>query len=191
MNKKCVKIACMLLFAAALSVNGKTTRSTSTNDTKSNVEKIKQINSKRITILLKKEPKSAMIHNRLGYLYYAIGKYKNSEYHYKKAIVYNDKNIEARLGLYLLSMANKDYAKAAAYCREARSIDNFNYYGNLYLSYAYMAQYKYKKVEIVCKKMLKVYPCDMTFLRLLKLNYTYQKQSQKAQKIQTYLNILR
>jgi len=62
------------------------------------------------------------------------------------------------LGLYLLSMANKDYSKAATYCREVRSIDNLNYYGNLYLVYSRMAQYKYKKAEL--------YPCNTTFLNL-------------------------
>jgi len=181
----------MIMFASALTVNGASTRSTSSNDAKSNLEKIKKYNSKRIAVLLKKEPKSAMLHNRLGYLYYAIGKYKNSEYHYKQAIIYNKKNIEARLGLYLLSTANKDYAKAVAYCREVRSIDNLNYYGNLYLTYARMAQYKYKKAELTCKKMLSIYPCDTTFLRLLRLNYIYQKQTKKAQQVQTNLQMLR
>lgn len=132
-----------------------------------------------------------MINNRLGYLYYAIGKYKNSEYHYKQAVSYHTKNIEARLGLYLLSMANKDYDKAAAYCREVRSIDNLNYYGNLYLTYARMAQYKYSKAEATCRKMLTFYPCDITFLRLLKLNYTYQRQTKRAQQVQTDIDMLR
>jgi len=191
--KKYVQIACMILFVSALTVNGANTRSTSST-TKSIIEKIKKYNSKRITSLLtlyKKKPRNAMLNNRLGYLYYAIGKYKNSEYHYKQAVTYNDKNIEARLGLYLLATANKNYAKAEAYCREVRSIDNLNYYGNLYLTYARMAQYKYKKAEIVCKKMLTIYPCDTTFLRLLKLNYTYQKQSKKARKVQSDIELLR
>ena len=194
MNNKCVKIVCMIMFAAALTVSGGSSRSTSTNGTKSNAEKIKSANSKRITVLLrlyKKSPRDAMINNRLGYLYYVIGKYKNSEYHYEQSALYNKKNIEARLGLYLLSMANKDYAKAVAYCREVRSIDNLNYYGNLYLVYSRMAQYKYKKAETICKKMLTVYPCDITFLRLLRLNYTYQKQIKQAQQIQTYIEMLR
>ena len=188
--KMYVKNMCIILFAAGLAVNAAGTRSTS-NSAKSNLEKIKKNNSKRITVLLKKEPKNAMIHNRIAYLYYAIGKYRNSEYHYKKAISFNRKNIEARLGLYLLSTANKDYKQAAAYCREIISIDALNYYGNLYLSYAYMAQYKYKRAEIVCRKMLTSYPCDVTFLRLLKLNYTYQKQTEKARQVQTEIEILR
>ena len=192
MTKKCVKIICMILFATALLVNGASTRSTSS--TASNAEKFRAANSKKITVLLrlqKKNPRDVMINNRLGYLYYAIGKYKNSEYHYKQAIAYNSKNIEARLGLYLLSMANKDYSKAAAYCREIRSIDNLNYYGNLYLTYARMAQYKYKKAESTCKKMLNIYPCNVTFLNLLKLNYTYQRQTKKAQQVQTDIEMLR
>jgi hypothetical protein len=53
-----------------------------------------------------------------------------------------------------------------------------------------MAQYKYQKAEIVCKKMLNAYPCDTTFLRLLKLNYTYQKQTKKAQQVQAQIELL-
>jgi len=190
MTKQYAICICMIVFVATLTVNGASTRSTSST-TKTMLEKIRSVNSKKITILLKKEQNSAMINNRLGYLYYAIGKYRNSEFHYKKAIQYNSKNIEARLGLYLLSMANKDYSKAAAYCREVRSIDNLNYYGNLYYTYARMAQYKYQSAETTCKKMLTVYPCDTTFLRLLKLNYTYQKQTKKAQKVQSDIELLR
>ena len=191
--KDYAKIACIVLFVAALTVNAASTRSSSTS-AKSVIEKIKTYNSKRITELLtlyKKNPRDAMLNNRLGYLYYAIGKYKNSEYHYKQSILYNKRNIEARLGLYLLSTANKDYSQAAAYCREVRSIDNLNYYGNLYLIYAKMAQYKYKSAETICKKMLNAYPCDTTFLRLLKLNYTYQKQTAKAQQVQEKIDILK
>ena len=194
MKSKFAKIVCVIMFAAALTVSGESSRSTSTSGTKSAAEKIRAANSKKITAMLrlyKKSPRDAMINNRLGYLYYAIGKYKNSEYHYKQAALYNTKNIEARLGLYLLSMANKDYDKAVAYCREVRSIDNLNYYGNLYLVYSRMAQYKYKKAEIVCKKMLAIYPCNTTFLRLLRLNYLYQKQTSKAQQVQADIEMLR
>jgi len=188
--KMYVKSVCMILFAAGIAVNAASTRSTSSS-VKSNLEKIKKNNSKRIAILLKKEPKTAMLHNRIAYLYYTLGKYKNSEYHYKQAIQYNSRNIEARLGLYLISSANKDYAQAVTYCREIKSIDNLNYYGNLYFIYAKMAQHKYKSAAIACRKMLTAYPCDITFLRLLKLNYTYQKQALKAKQVQADIDILR
>ncbi len=188
-----LKITYVILFTAVLSVYGASTRSSSSS-AKSVIEKIQKYNSKRITELLeqyKKTPKNIILNNRLGYLYYAIGKYKNSEYHYKQAILYNPRNIEARLGLYLISTSNKDYVQAAAYCREVKSIDNLNYYGNLYFVYAKMAQYKYKSAETVCKKMLSVYPCDITFLRLLKLTYTYQKKPLKARQIQESIDILK
>jgi len=167
-------------------LNPSNTKKTSINSKSSTSEKIKILLS-----VLKKDPANPSINNRLGYLYYSTKKYKQAEYYYKKGIAYNAKNIQARLGLYLLATANKDYNKAAAYCREVRRIDNLNYYGNLYYTYARMAQYKYKSAETTCKKMLTVYPCDTTFLRLLKLNYTYQKQTSKAQQIQTKLDILK
>lgn len=191
--KKYFKIPCVILFTAVLSVHGANSRSSSTS-TKSAAAKVQEYNSKRITellVLYQKNPKDVTLNNRLGYLYYAIGKYKNSEYHYKQAILYNPKNIEARLGLYLISSVEKDYAQAAAYCREIKSIDNLNYYGNLYFVYAKMAQYNYKSAETVCKKMLAVYPSDITFLRLLKLSYTYQKQTLKARQVQENIDILK
>ncbi len=198
MKRKYVQIACLILFASAVTVNGKISRlrfkTKKYKSIKSSSTETTSYTSAKITSLLalnKKNPGSPLINNRLGYLYYSIGKYKNAEYHYKRAIIYNAKNIEARLGLYLLSMANKNYAKAEAYCRKVRSIDNLNYYGNLYLVYARMAQYKYKKAESVCKKMLAAYPCDTTFIGLLKLNYSYQKQTGKARKMQTYLDMLK
>lgn len=182
------KISCVILFAAVFSVHGASSTSGKS------VTEIRKYNAKRISELLemyKNNPQDTVLNNRLGYLYYAIGKYKNSEYHYKQAILCNPKNIEARLGLYLISSANRDYTQAAAYCREIKSIDNMNYYGNLYFVYAKMAQYQYKSAETVCRKMLTVYPCDITFLNLLKLNYTYQKQTLKARQVQENINILR
>ena len=158
----------------------------SINSRSSNSEKIKVLLS-----LQKKYPANVVINNRLGYLYYSIKEYKQAEYYYKKGIASNAKNIEARLGLYNISMLNKNYVQAAIYCREIRRIDNLNYYGNLYLVYARMAQYKYKSCETICKKMLIVYPSDKTFLKLLKLSYSYQKQTNKAKQIQTKLDILK
>jgi len=167
-------------------LNPGNTKTTSISSKSSTTEKIKILLS-----VLKKDPANPSINNRLGYLYYSTKKYKQAEYYYKKGIAYNAKNIQARLGLYNINMLNKNYAKAIAYCREVRRIDNLNYHGNLYLIYARMAQKNYKSAAATCKKMLSVYPSDKTFLGLLKLNYTYQKQTSKAQQIQTKLDILR
>ena len=206
MKKKCLRTARLVVFAIAVvsgigwqsrSKHWRGSKSTSTNSSRttktititsqlSNSAKIKALLN-----LLKKDPSSSLICNRLAYLYYSEKKYTNAEYYYKKAITYNSRNIEARLGLYLVNMVKKNYAQAATYCRQVKSIDNLNYYGNLYHAYARMAQYSYKSAEQTCKKMLAVYPTDKTFLRLLKLNYYYQKQTNKAKQIQTYLDMLR
>jgi tetratricopeptide (TPR) repeat protein len=88
-------------------------------------------------------------------------------------------------------MASKEYAKAEEYCRAVKNIDNLNYYGNLYLVYAQMAQQKYQKAEIICRKMLFAYPCNITFLYLLKLNYTYQNQTKNAEQVQKDIDLLK
>jgi tetratricopeptide (TPR) repeat protein len=206
MKNKSLKVVFLIVFAVAVisgigwqrrtkskhrispssSSNSSTTKASSISSTSSTYTKINFLLAS-----LKKDPTSALINNRLAYLYYSTKKYKQAEYYYKKSIVANSKNIEARLGLYNICMINKKYSQAATYCREVRSIDNLNYYGNLYHAYARMAQYNYKSAEATCKKMLKVYPCDKTFLGLLKLNYYYQKQTNNAKQIQTYLDMLR
>lgn len=193
MDSKFLKISCILLFAAAIAVNGNNTRSSS-GSTRSNAEKVQLNAEKKITDLLllnQKEPGNALVNNRLGYLYYSLGKYKNSEYHYKQALICNSKNVEARLGLYLVNMAGKEYAKAEAYCNQVISIDNLNYFGNLYLVYARMAQGKYRKAEIVCRKMLSAYPCNLTFLYLLKSNYNYQNLTKNAEQVQKEIDLLK
>ncbi|MCF6176829.1 MAG: tetratricopeptide repeat protein [Victivallaceae bacterium] len=216
MKNQYVKIVCLILFVTTLTVSGKrsrtgfyrpksfrskpgsfsTTTSSSTNSSSTTMSSVKSTagDSKAITELLnlrKKDPTSSIINDRLGWLYYLSGKYSRAEYYYKKSLKYNETNVEARLGLYFTSMAIKDYKKAESYCRQVIKIDKLNYYGNLYLVYAQMAQAKYKHAEMVCKKMLAVYPCDTTFMGLLKSNYTYQKKSKSAQKMQNYLDLLK
>jgi tetratricopeptide (TPR) repeat protein len=206
MKKQYLKIICLILFATTLNISGKNSRSgfyrpksfrskpSTSTISRSNSVKSTNGDSKEITTLLnlrKKNPTSSIINDRLGWLYYSIGKYSSAEYYYKKSLKYNETNIEARLGLYFTSMATKNYKKAESYCRQVIKIDKLNYYGNLYLVYSQMAQVKYKHAEMVCKKMLAVYPCDTTFMGLLKSNYTYQKQTKKAQKMQNYLDLLK
>lgn len=206
MKKKSLRVVFLIVFAVVIiSGIGWTRRtkskhrvspSASSKSITTNVSSISNTSSTSTKInfllaLLKKDPTSALINNRLAYLYYSTKKYKQAKYYYKKSIASNSKNIEARLGLYNICMISKNYSQAATYCREVRSIDNLNYYGNLYHAYARMAQYNYKSAEATCKKMLKVYPCDKTFLGLLKLNYYYQKETNNAKQIQIYLNMLR
>jgi tetratricopeptide (TPR) repeat protein len=178
-----------ILFLIACNLNAASSRPINSNS-----EKTKNVHSEKITKLLnahEKTPEDTVINNRLGYLYYLIGKYKNSEYHYKKAITSNPQNIESRLGLYLLSMADKDYQTAELYCRQINDIDRFNYYGNLYFVNALASQGKYNKAVIICNKMLNLYPCDLVFLRLLKNIYTYQKDTKKAEEVQARLDLLK
>ncbi len=114
MKKKCLRTARLVVFAIAVvsgigwqsrSKHWRGSKSTSTNSSRttktititsqlSNSAKIKALLN-----LLKKDPSSSLICNRLAYLYYSEKKYTNAEYYYKKAITYNSRNIEARLGL--------------------------------------------------------------------------------------------
>jgi tetratricopeptide (TPR) repeat protein len=181
MKFKAVNILLLLTCLCAFSINAAGSRQLSSD-------------SEKITKLLnahEKAPQNVMINNRLGYLYYLIGKYKNSEYHYKKAISDNPGNIEARLGLYLLSIADKDYEAAEQYCRQISDIDRFNYYGNLYFVNVLNMQGKYSKAAVICNKMLNIYPCNITFLKLLKNTYTYSKESEKAAEVQVRLDLLK
>jgi Tfp pilus assembly protein PilF len=126
MKKNCLRTACLVVFAIAVvsgigwqsrskhwrgskSTNGLSAANSLNSSMTSQLSNSAKI--KALLSLLKKDPSSALICNRLAYLYYSEKKYTSAEYYYKKAITYNSRNIEARLGLYLVNMVKKNYVR--------------------------------------------------------------------------------
>jgi len=138
----------------------------------------------------KKDKKNYYLNLRLGWLYYSIGKYTNSEYFYKNALNIQRKSIEAMLGLYLVNTATRKYKTAEAYCRRVIKYDSLNYYGNLYLSYTLMGKKDFTLADRYVRKMLTYYPGDATFMVLQKSLNTAMKRTKDSRDLQAGLNIM-
>jgi len=128
-------------------------------------------------------PNGYTINLRLGWLYYLWGKYKNSEFHYRKAVKISPSSVEAKLGLSLPLKAQNRWSEVEELMYEILKEDYYNYYGNLYLCQTLEAQRKYDLVRIIAEKMLYLYPIDVNFLVYLAKAYFHTDEKQKAMRI--------
>ena len=120
--------------------------------------------------IYKEYPDGYTVNLRLGWLYYLMGKYANSEFHYKKALKAIPSSIEAMLGLSLPLMAQSKWGDVESLTYRILKIDYYNYYGNLRLCRALIEEKKYSVAESVSRKMLSIYPTDVYFLNLLAIS---------------------
>ncbi|WP_457568705.1 tetratricopeptide repeat protein [Desulfurobacterium sp.] len=125
-------------------------------------------------------PKGYTVNLRLGWLYYLMGKYKNSEVHYQKAIEAIPSSIEARLGLSLPLMAEKRWQDVESLMYKVLKTDYYNFYGNLRLAIALRNEGKAKLAEQVSRKMLAVYPSNVAFLTELGLDLFAEGKKKEA-----------
>ncbi len=127
---------------------------------------------------------------RLGWLYYAEGKYKYSTAYYSKAVKINSYSIQARSGLMLSYMANLDWDNAKTIGMHILKIDPRNYYALSRLAYV---NYNIGKYSIAIKyynEVLKYYPDDLDMLSGLGWSYSKMGNKKKAkslfEKVLTY-----
>jgi len=99
-------------------------------------------------------PNGYTVNLRLGWLYYLLGKYANSEYHYEKALKVIPTSIEAMLGLSLPYMAQNRWNDVEALMYRALKIDYYNYYANLRLCVALRKLKKFSVCEAVARKVI-------------------------------------
>ena len=126
---------------------------------------------KVLSPLYRKYPNGYTLNLRLGWLFYLDKKYKNSEKYYKKASLIDTYALEPRLGLVNLYLKTSSYEKAEQISAQILKKDYYNYYGNLYMSKALIGEKKYEDAIKVCKKMLALYPTDVSFLEILLISY--------------------
>jgi len=130
-----------------------------------------------------KYPNGYTVNLRLGWLYYIKGNYRNSIYHYKKAMKIFPYSLEAKLGYTLPLLAQRKYKDAVDMCYQILKIDFYNYYGNLRLSFALRELKDYTNAHKVVSKMLALYPTDTNFLVELGIIYYKTNDLSKAKKI--------
>lgn len=128
-------------------------------------------------------PNGYTVNLRLGWLYYLLKKYGNSEAHYKKAIKSVPSSAEAKLGLSLPYLAQKRWKEVENLMYEILKTDFYNFYGNLRLAIALRNQGKGDLAEKVSRKMLALYPANVSFLTELGLDLIAQGKNKKAYSI--------
>ncbi|MDF1876331.1 hypothetical protein JHD47_00690 [Sulfurimonas sp. SAG-AH-194-L11] len=118
-----------------------------------------------------KYPKGYTLNLRFGWLFFLDKKYNDAQKHYKIAALSKPYAIEPRLGLIRVDLATASYTKAEQVAQELLKVDYYNYYANIYITQALIAQKKYDIAYSVVSKMLAIYPTDVSFLELLALVY--------------------
>ena len=125
-------------------------------------------------------PDGYTVNLRLGWLYYLMQKYANSEYHYGKALKAVPSSVEAMLGLSLPFMAQDRWNDVESLMYRVLKIDYYNYYGNLRLCIALRNLKKFSTSEAVARKMLSIYPTDVNFLNELAISLYYRDKKSYA-----------
>lgn len=126
---------------------------------------------KVLSPLYKKYPKGYTLNLRFGWLFYLNKKYTDAIKYYKQASLSNTYALDPRLGLIQIYLQTGDFEKAESVSYELLKIDYYNYYANLYVTKALVAQRKYKIATSIVLKMLALYPTDIKYLELLAVVY--------------------
>ena len=137
--------------------------------------------------LYNKYPNGYTLNLRFGWLFYLNKNYKDGITYYNKAALLKPYSIEPKLGLIKIYLNMYQYQKAETVGNAILKVDYYNYYGNFYTIKALIYQKKYASALKISKKMLAIYPTDITFLEELATIYKATK-SQYLQ--QVYEDIL-
>lgn len=121
--------------------------------------------------LYSKYPKGYTLNLRFGWLFYLEKKYNDSIKYYKNASLINPYALDPRLGLIRVYLSTYSYDEAQIVAFELIKIDYYNYYANLYVIKALIAQKKHEEATKIINKMLALYPTDVSYLEQLALVY--------------------
>jgi len=111
---------------------------------------------------------------RLGWLEYLAGEYIKSESYYKKAIVLEQKSVEARLGSVYPISATGNWDEVIKVYSEILTIDPQNSMVNYRMAYIYFVRKDYEKAASYAQKVVKLYPFDFDSNYLLGQIYVTQ-----------------
>lgn len=140
--------------------------------------------------LYKKDHEDYVLNLRLGYLYYLQGSFANAKFHYLAAKKISPNALSPQLGMMRISNVKENFDDTEVLGYEVIKKDLYNYYANLYLSYALRQNHKYENAAEIDKKMLDVYPDDTTFLLEYGLLKFQQKDYSKTKEILSLLLVL-
>lgn len=144
---------------------------------------------KVLSPLYSRYPKGYTLNLRFAWLFYLAKKYTNAQEYYHQASLLKPQAIDPRLGLASVYLATLAYNKAEMVCYEILKKDHYNYYANLYVTQALIAQKKYDEALKIIQKMLAVYPTNVSYLEQLAVVYAVQKSSYLEQLYEDILTL--
>ena len=144
---------------------------------------------KVLSPLYSKYPKGYTLNLRFGWLFYLDKKYADAIEHYKKASLINQYALEPKLGLIRIYLATSSSQKAQTLAYEILKVDYYNFYANLYAIQSLIAQNKTDIALEIIRKMLSIYPTNITFLEQLFIVYK-QTNSEYLQSVYEDILIL-
>ena len=142
---------------------------------------------KVLSPLYGKYPKGYTLNLRFGWLFYLDKKYNDSIKYYKQASLINPYALDPKLGLIRVYLDAYSFDDAQMVANQLIKIDYYNYYANLYLTKALIAQKKYDVATEMISKMLALYPTDVSYLEQLAIVY---KQTNSKYLQELYEDIL-
>ena len=142
---------------------------------------------KVLSPLYGKYPKGYTLNLRFGWLFYMGKKYNDSVKYYKQASLINPYALDPKLGLIRVYLDSHSFDDAQMVANQLIKIDYYNYYANLYLTKALIAQKKYDVATEMISKMLALYPTDVSYLEQLAIVY---KQTNSKYLQELYEDIL-
>ncbi len=145
---------------------------------------------KALTVVYLNAPKHYFVNLKLGYAYYLNYQYANARHHYQIAHESLPSAHAPFLGLMNIALAQKDYQQVEKYGFDLLKHDLNNYYGNLKLAYALIAQNKDEVAQTLLSKMLAYYPEDIAFLQIQAKLYLKEKKMKAAKDIYEVILIL-
>ncbi|SFV74599.1 hypothetical protein MNB_SM-3-490 [hydrothermal vent metagenome] len=179
-----MKIIFFLLFLSSLAFASKESEKIKQDYFKSyNYEQMGKYKEaiKVLSPLYSKYPNGYTLNLRLGWLFYLQKKYANAVKYYKKASLINTYALDPKLGLIRIYLDTQKYNDAEITAQELLKVDFYNYYANLYMIKALIAEKKYQTAQDITNKMLALYPTDVKYLEQLAIIYkaTNNKYLQK------------
>ncbi len=145
---------------------------------------------KALTVVYLNDPKQYITNLKLGYAYYLNYQYANARHHYQIAHESRPSAYAPFLGLMNVALAQKNYQQVEQHGFNLLKLDLNNYYGNLKLIYALMAQNKDELAQTLLSKMLTYYPEEVAFLEMQAHIYVKKKDINAAKEVYEYILIL-
>lgn len=128
-------------------------------------------------------PRGYLVELRLGWLHYLKKDYASAGQHYRAAIHASPSSIEARLGLMFPLLAQQRYADVEVTARQIIALDGHHYLANLRLACSLRMQRKYAPACTVTRRMLLLYPTDVSLLLEKGLDLVALQQHEEARSV--------